>query len=364
MSLGRPREFANAVGGRLPVTPLEERLYAAGRRLQDSHRPASLDEAVSRLPPRNRRWSGSVLSAAVLVLLIAVSIAGVVLQQNGGKSGPAEPQACPDSYPMSGLDTLYVPSSPVGIAAARTMVPLVVPETAMICRYAYPGGLRPTSALQFTQARALRGSLAGIMTDLAWLPKSLPTQKRRCVEGYGSADRYLIGLNYSLGAVWVSAADDRSGCLGSTNGTFRSPANLGAQVASSFAARHWTEMPKGPPPPCTGSAYGRLGQQDAMVPEGAILLTICKTDGPLRAVAKRIGTFDPLVRALNALPVSRQYPVNCPCDQVRYELVFSYLAGPPVSVRVSAGPAGVVDNGTIRTTSAGDVPALLRDLLG
>jgi hypothetical protein len=349
------------------MTPLEERLEAAGQRLRDTLRPASLDDAVSRLHRSRRRWSGSVLSAAFLAALIVVSVVVILRhQQDRSSIGPSEPQSCPSSYPMTSLSTLYVPSSPVGIAAARTMVPLVIPENAMICRYAYPGGLRPTSALQFTQARALRGSLAGIMTDLAWLPKSIPTQKRACVPRYGSADRYLIGLNYSLGAVWVSAADDSSGCLGSTNGTFSSPVNLGAQVAASFAARHWTGMPQGPPEPCAGSAYGRLGQQDVMVPEGAVLLTICKVNGLLRVGAKRIGLgFAPLIHALNALPVAREYALNSSGAHVRYELIFSYLQGPPVTVQVGSADAvtpGAVDNGTIQTTSAGNVLTLVHRL--
>jgi len=75
--------------------------------------------------------------------------------------------------------------------------------------------------------------------------------------------------------------------------------------------------------------------------------------------------FDPLVHALNALPVAGEYAINSSGAHVRYELIFSYLQGPPVTVQVgSADPVapGAVDNGTIQATSAGNVLNLVRRL--
>jgi hypothetical protein len=243
----------------------------------------------------------------------------------------------------------------------------MTPDNVLMCQYSYPDGTKSVPSLALTRGRDLSGSLAGIATDLSWVPRSVPGQFRHCNWAFGSADRYLLGLNYPLGLVWVSVGADPARCTGATNGSFSTPVNLGTQVAASFAAGHWTPEPTGAGSPCSGSPYGRLGEDQHLVPPGATSVTVCATDNGVPQSSRHyVRGFGSIVTALNALPISPSFdlyyeypPVGAPL----YYLKFSYPVGPDVVLNIVPGMTFPIWNGVISTSSAGSVVELIRAFL-
>lgn len=351
------------------MTSLEDRLRVEGERWRAELRPPSLDQRLKGATTGRRRPPAWLLSAACLATALAIAATLLVAHWTARTKAPTgEPAECPSSYPLSSSKSLYVPSSPSGIAASQTLVPRQTPDNVLMCQYGYPDGTKTVPSLALTKGRDLSGSLAGIATDLSWVPRLIPTQFRHCNWMFGSADRYLLGLNYPLGLVWVSVGADPGRCIGATNGSFTTPVNLGSQVAASFAAGHWTPVPTSSAAPCSGSPYGRLGEDQQLVPAGASSVTVCAADhGVPHSSRHYVRGFGGLVAALNALPVwtkfDRYYSPAYGPDEAPYYLRFSYPTGPDVVISIVPGTEFPISNGIIQTSSAGSVVDLVQAFL-
>ena len=351
------------------MTSLEDRLRVEGDRWRAELRPPSLDQQLNGATSGRRRPPTWLLSAACVAVALAVATTLLVAHWTGRTRAPTgEPAECPRSYLLSSPKSLYVPSSPRGIASSQTLVPRQTPDNVLMCQYRYPDGTKTVPSLALTKGRDLSGSLAGFATELSWVPRSVPNQFRHCNWQFGSADRYLLGLNYPLGLVWVSVGADPGRCTGATNGSFTTPVNLGTQVAASFATGHWAPVPTSSPAPCAGSPYGRLGEDQQLVPAGATSVTVCAADHGVPHSSRHYARgFGGLVAALNALPIwARWDPYYSPAYgplEAPYYLRFSYPTGPEVVISIVPGTEWPISNGIIQTSSAGSVVDLVRAFL-
>ena len=163
----------------------------------------------------------------------------------------------------------------------------------------------------------------------------------------GPTTYYLLGLTYPDGVVWVSGAKDPNSCHQSWNGRFASGANLGGQLEASYDRGAWAGAETWVPPgeeilggPCGGMhRAGRLGDERAIVPAGAVSLVVCDSspagsgavtiDDPAR-VAQAAGVVNGLDRGRGDGSCSMLDPDAAPSDVT---FVFRYAAGPPVVVR-------------------------------
>ena len=209
----------------------------------------------------------------------------------------------------------------------------------------------------------LRGNLAGLAADLAWEPKKVHGQQIACFTMGGPQVNYLIGLTYPGGGrLWVSATQDPNECVLSSNGEFTSFGVVGGLVTEAFKSGRW---PASQPASCHGGGgpgRGRLGQDRAMVPPGAISVSICGSHGGPMLSAGYAG----LVAALNALP-SRPSDQSCSMSHrgpaVNYQLLFGYRQGPAVVVQVFGRCVPQVNNTSLQAVSAGTILPIIARLL-
>ena len=190
----------------------------------------------------------------------------------------------------------------------------------------------------------------------------------------GAQTNFLTRLTFADGSTeWVAAAEDPNECVGTTNGRFESQVNMGTRFAAALKAGRWTA----PPPPdqtsaCVGGA--RYGQQQVMVPVGAVKVDICRFDGSNKEThAAASSGFAPLIEALDAEPT---VPSTSSCHDTTYDapttgqtqpstmytVVFQYASGPPVAVRVTATCVPAIDNSSLQAVKATKVVPLLAAL--
>src|SRR6201999_1333372 len=87
-------------------------------------------------------------------------------------------------------------------------------------------------------------------------------------------DDYLVGLSYPGATIWVNASGNH--CGGGSNGVFSSGLQLSALGAGWVKSGLPATAPPTAPLPCADlTSTGRLGQQDAMVPPGAVSVSVC-----------------------------------------------------------------------------------------
>jgi hypothetical protein len=312
---------------------------------------------------RGRRRFVPLAAAAAVAVIIAGSVwAGANLTSAGSITSQryhavGSPLACPPRYAHAAP---WVPAGPSRVPAARTrLVPQRLPRTAVIC--AYDGfNTGPSAGWKLAGRRLLSGDLARLAADLSWQPRKVPGQQNACTAVGGAQVNYLIGLTYpGRGRLWVAASRDPNDCVLTSNGTFTGYPGAGGDVARAFMSGRW---PRSGPVSCrsTGPGLGRLGQDQAMVPPGAISMSICGGHGGPTLTSG----FGGLVSALNALPSvtsTRECSMSPGHKGSFYSLRFGYPEGPGVQVIVSSGCVPAIDNGSLQSASARTiVPIIVR----
>ena len=260
-------------------------------------------------------------------------------------AAPVSSLACPKSVPAASRTSPWLPAAPRGLDGSARLAPLRVPARVLVCAY-----IGPRSAAGRTGSVLLTGDLSGVTSDLAWMP---PTQAVGACASYlrpADSDYYLIGLSYSGSTEWVAAPSNH--CAGSSNGVFASTANLSGHASAWYKAHHWTATP-GSNDACNPSGFGRLGQQDRMVPDHPVSVSVCEVSAADGGKAtQRTGTtgVGSLASAFGALRASAWHYQCEPDGQplTDYNLLFGYPTGPPVIVSVVTNCAPAINNGNLQ----------------
>jgi hypothetical protein len=323
----------------------------------------SLERAT---PPRRRLagWYAPFAVAAVVVAVVAGSLWGVRLlgSQAVPAAGPrtavqAAALACPARYARQAP---WVPAKPAGVDGRSRLVPQQTPSSALICAYAGSNMAKQQAGWALSGRRSLTGNLAGLAAQLTWKPRRLPGQQIVCTDIGGPQTNYLIGLTYPGGTIWVAATAEPNQCVAASNGEFTSTGTIGPEVSKAFASGRW---PARQAVACDKAFQdiGRLGEDKAMVPAGPTSLTICAP----KARKTITSGFQALVQALNQLP-TRTSTRSCSGSagpEAFYQLLFSYAAGPPVSVNIAVGCHPEIDNLDLQSASASSVLPVIQQLL-
>lgn len=321
---------------------------------EHEHEAPTADELLAGL--RSRRRSHSWLYAAAAAVLVVGVLSGV-WAATGGNGKPATkvatvPLSCPAKYAERAP---WVPAKPRGVAGDSRLVPNKTPKSVLMCAYPGLNGGNSRTRWALSGKHAVTGNLAGLAQELTWQPRKVSEQNIACTMVLGTQTNYLIGLTYSSGTVWVSASDEPNECVDVTNGEFTALPALGKDATHAFRSGQW---PAATPVGCRSHA-GRLGQDDSMVPPGAVSLTIC-----VRRAHVIKGDFGSLVSSLNALQTVVSNGTCSPTPKRSYQLIFGYRQGPPVSVSVMDGCYPELFNGSLQAQRAGSVISIIQHLLG
>lgn len=285
-------------------------------------------------------WIGVVV-AAVLLLVAVVLVPGT--------AGAPVPASCPQQWDSDRIGR-WVPAAADLDGVADSLVP-GEPADALIC--AYPGdNTKPGRPL--AGSRTLTDQAASMAHDLGYLPVTTDPPERVCTLVGGQVTNYLIRFAYPDGqALWVGSAEEVNSCVMTTNGTVVSNAYVGPSITAAYHTGTWRLLPpKGPCDPATG----RRGQDEQMVPDGAIKVLICRqvptnstpSPSPGREYGERQARE--LAAELNSLDAE---PSRSVCEEVggrRREVLhlhFGYAEGPPAWVRILPACRPSVDNGML-----------------
>ena len=327
----------------------------------EAPRAEDLLRSLEQAPPRRRLagWYGPLAVAAVVVAVVAGSLAGVRLL--GHRAGPAaSPRpaglACPARYAGQ---VPWVPAKPSGVDGRARLVPQRTPSSALMCAYAGRNLAKRQAGWVLSGRRSLTGNLAGLAAELSWKAPSVHGEETFCGDVGGPQTDYLIGLTYPGGGTeWVAVTD--SDCDGASNGEFTSASGVGPEVNRAFASGRW---PTPPPASCQGVRdVGRLGEDRALVPAGATSLTICLS-GRGRTFTSG---YQAVADALDRLPTqaSKGYCSTSPASSApMYQLLFAYPEGPLVSVYVAGGCYPEVGGLDLQARSASSVLPIIEQLL-
>jgi hypothetical protein len=331
----------------------------------DDEAPKATD-LLATLPAARRRgrsnWYVVAAAAVVVVAVVVVAVVAGVWAARGPshnapatKSIPVRAMSCPSVYAGRAP---WVPAKPTGVDTHARLVPPQPPATALICAYDGVNGSSRQRNWALTGQRQLAGELGRISAELSWLPRNAPDAKYACGAVAGRQVNYLIGLAYQGGGtIWVSATDEPNFCVRGSNGAFTTdPGAAGRDVTKALTTGTW---PARTPTSCRLPGTGRLGQDATMVPAGATSLTICTNSGHVI----RSG-YQPLISALNTL---RTHAASAMCTEhghgVRYQLLFSYPAGPPAVVNVDSACSPPIQNRSREAGKTGTVLPIIQQLL-
>lgn len=318
--------------------------------------------------PRRRRagWYIPFTVAAAVAAVVAGSVwAGGLLgghQQTPttvlGGAGRHPRLSCPASY---GGQAPWVPAKPAGVDGRSRLVPQTTPASALVCAYAGSNTAKRQAGRALSGRRPLTGGLARLASQLTWQPRRLPGQQAGCTLIGGPQTNYLIGLTYpGGGTIWVAAADEPNECVSTSNGEFTSLGVVGPDVSRAFASGRW---PAPQPVSCTRPRQdiGRLGQDTAMVPAGSTSLTICAPKA--RTLTSGYQTLVSALDRLPARPSTRSCSPSPRASAPKYQLLFSYPEGPPVSVFITSGCHPEIDNLDLQSDSASSILPVIQQLL-
>ncbi|WP_088289552.1 hypothetical protein [Kineosporia sp. A_224] len=341
-----------------------------------------------------RRRRAVLLAAAAVVAVVGT--AGVLVRGAGAPSfldpGPAaatDASTCPQVYGAGGVDRVdragdpWVPGSPSVPDGGDRLVPQAVPQRALLCRYAPADGAEFRAGAPAWAGPALAGSvvlvgpLDTLAGDLTWLPEERLGAPRTCTAIGGPTTRFLLGLTYPDGVVWVAGNEDPNGCDQSWNGRFATGTNLGRQLAATFDAKTWVGGQawavdySAEAGPCWAPRSGRLGQGRDLVPAGATSLRVCRQD--FAGTSATWTSVEPadygrLLALLDDLRTS-EWDSSCSMldpdapTRTTYELRFDYPAGPPVVVRVDPTCRPAVMSGDREVNDAGPLVPEIERLL-
>ncbi|MFI6925102.1 hypothetical protein ACIBIZ_34525 [Nonomuraea spiralis] len=288
-------------------------------------------------------WIGIVVAAVVLLAAV------VLVPRTVGE--PAPPASCPRRWD-SGEIGRWVPDAADLDGVEESLVP-GTPTSALICAYpgrdSYPGG-GPLAG-----SRILTDQARSMAYDLGYLPVTADRVRRMCTLMGGQTTNYLIRFAYPGGrALWVGSAEEVNSCVTTTNGAVNSNSYVGPGITAAYRTGTWA-LPK-PKDPCA-PATGRRGQQEQMVPDGAIKVLVCRngqggspTPGPSRGLEHGEQQARELAADLNSLDTATGGNTCTEVDGRRREtflLHFGYEEGPPAWVRIHPGCRPSVHNGVL-----------------
>jgi hypothetical protein len=354
--------------------PVDRLLRSAAAQVDDLHWPLHAADVTGRATASRRRcWAqvqpsmravfAGVLLVVAVVLVFVAPLPQLHLFQHRPVNVPTPPArktvalTCPATRAERAVT--WVPARPVGVAATSQLVPEQPPSRALICAYGGDGLTALAGDKDLTQG------LEALAGELAWLP---PPEAIGC-GGPGVAPlapvakdpfpaAYLIGLSYPDGELWVATSDNGETCPDTSNGAFTTSVGIGPQTRTAYGSGRWTDPYT--PTSCANPGVGRLGQQGAMVPLGAVTLDICVPTGANRGwrdVRADPSELVELARLLDNEP-SRTSTDGCSSNYVinyTYELIFRYLVGPPVVVEMSLGCSPPLDNGSLQVVEGSAV---------
>lgn len=283
----------------------------------------------------------------LLVPLLLVACGGGERAELSAPSPPADVvEACPEQFSSTGTEP-WVPAEPTTETPGR-LVPDADPVEALLCRYG--------EAEELAGQVVLTEGLNGLRHDLL-VPEELEGREQVCTLIGGGLVPHLMRLTYADGDLWVSAVQDPNSCTGTGNGDFVSSAYLGDRLAAAYDSRSWPAAPQ--VDGCTGGGTGRLGQEDALVPEGWQSLLVCSGGSQPREVEQAQEVTSVLAEVDTG-------PGTNGCSgpaRVTHSLLFRYDVGPPVQVRYSPGCEPTLSNGSLGGTTSEQQDARLEDLL-
>jgi hypothetical protein len=335
----------------------------------EAPRAADLLRSLERAPlPRRRRTGWHIpftVAAAVIAVVVGSIWAGGLLGAHRqasttvlGGAGRTPRLSCPASYTGQAP---WVPAKPAGVDGRSRLVPQRTPSLALVCAYRGSTTAKQQAGWALSGRRSLTGGLAGLAGQLTWQPRRLPGQQADCTLIGGPQTNYLIGLTYPGGATtWVAATDEPNECVSTSNGEFTSSGVIGPDVSRAFASGRW---PAPEPVTCARPRQdiGRLGQDTAMVPAGSTYVTICASGAHTLTSG-----YQALVSALNRLPTRPSTRSCSPSPEPsapKYQLLFSYPKGPPVSVFITSGCHPEIDNLDLQSNSASSILPVIQQLL-
>ena len=252
--------------------------------------------------------------------------------------------------PVNGISTRLVPATPV--------------RSALLCSYEGTN-IDPAGNQRLSGSRRITSGLADMVQDLRWLPPQIHGQTHACAAVLGRQTNYLLALTLIDGTTaWVAAAQDSDSCAQATNGTFTALANIGPELTATMKTGRWPgRKPFSQGDPC--AAGGRYGQQNQLVPDGAVALDICRFTGPaLQSVVHVTTGLGALVDALNAkATITSTHSCAIATPTLMYNLAFRYASGPSVEVQYIKGCSPAIDNSSLQATDDGRLVALVEALL-
>jgi len=250
------------------------------------------------------------------------------------------------------------------------MLPDRAARSALVCAY-NGSNMESNAGLPLSSRKNLKGDLAAMVDELCWLPPEVPGGQHACTLMGGPQTNFLVAVTFADGRTsWLGTADDPNGCVG-TLGSISSPWTTGHRFTAAMKIGRWT-----PPTPssngnCSGGA--RFGQQNRMVPDGAVGLTICWNAGNKNFEVQVARGFADLVIAFNAPAViaSTSSCQNTPAstgaseisDSTVYRLIFRYPSGPAVEVHVNRFCEPAIDNFSLAAAYSGNGLPLLKAFL-
>ncbi|MEO3794865.1 hypothetical protein ABGB14_32030 [Nonomuraea sp. B10E15] len=191
--------------------------------------------------------------------------------------------------------------------------------------------------------------------DLGYLPVTTDRVGKMCTLVGGQMTNYLIRFAYpDRQALWVGSAEEVNSCVTTTNGTVVSNSYIGPSITAAYRTGTWTLLP--PKDPCD-PATGRRGQDEQMVPDGAIKVLVCRdkqsgsaTPHPSDGVQHGQQQARELAAELNSLKAE---PGGNTCRETgdgrreMFLLHFGYAEGPPAWVRILSRCRPSVNNGVL-----------------
>ncbi|MBE1588813.1 hypothetical protein ACFPOI_55455 [Nonomuraea angiospora] len=288
----------------------------------------------------------SVVVAAVLLLVAVVLVPGTV-----GAPAPPVPASCPQRWDSNEIGR-WVPAAADFDGVEDSLVP-GTPTSALIC--AYPGQNSNPGGELLAGSRILTDQAKSMAYDLGYLPVTTERGEKVCTLVGGLATNYLIRFVYADGqALWVGSAEEVNSCVTTTNGTVVSHSYIGPGITAAYRTGTWA-LPR-PKDPCD-PATGRRGQNEQLVPDGAVKVLVCRDDQggsstprPSRGLEHGERQARELAAELNSLDTE---PGGNTCREVgdrrreMFLLHFGYEEGPPAWVRILSRCRPSVNNGVL-----------------
>ena len=188
------------------------------------------------------------------------------------------------------------------------------------------------AGLPLSRRTSLQGDLDAMAAELRWLPPEVPGQQHACAAVGGQQINFLVAVRFTDGRTsWIGTADDPDSCVG-TAGSVTSASTTGPRFLAAMKAGRWTPPAASDDGSCPSGA--RFGQQDQMVPPGAVGVRICLYIGNKTTRVDVSSGFAELVTSLNDRP-TRPSTSSCTLptpptgateapDHPLYRLVFRY----------------------------------------